>query len=418
MGFDAGEQIFQVRTANFGDWHPPLMSAYWWLLEVVVRGPFLMLVLQSGLFLWGLHQILRVRLGERAAAWAAAGILLFPPVFTPMAAVWKDAQMVGFLVAGIALALRPSWRARAGAIVLWFFAAGVRDNGAIALPFLVLWATAVWGYASVTRVAVAAALTAAIATAAFGVNRALARRTEYPWYRSVALMDITGTIRFADPISDHELRGALDGTGYIADIDLQRVARAGYSPRAWFENTVDGKSLFAEPHDDAARASIRRAWWTLVREHPGAYLRHRWAVMQEVLGLSGAPTWEPVPQSRAGTKRQWVRVEHNFSPSWLQRHLGTAYRDGLGDGPLYRPWMYVVIAVVLLVDAVRRRDRIVVALLAGALLYEVSFFVGAAAPDFRYSHWLVICTCLAVVLATKARLAVLPSGSGPCSSRS
>lgn len=31
------------------------------------------------------------------------------------------------------------------------------------------------------------------------------------------------------------------------------------------------------------------------------------------------------------------------------------------------------------------------------LLYECSFFVAAAAPDYRYSHWLVTCTCIALV---------------------
>jgi hypothetical protein len=418
MNFDSAEQVWQVRTLKFTDWHPPVMTAYWWVLELFVRGPLLMLVLQSTLFLWGTHQILRRHLGEHAAAWCAAGVLLFPPVFTVMAVVWKDAQMAAFLVAGIALAVRPSWRARAGALVCWFLATGVRDNGVAALPFLLLWATGAWGYVGVRRVALAAATTVAIFVAASATNRALTRRAEYPWYRSVATMDIVGTIHYADELSDDELRATLADTGYPVDHDLQRTARASYKPRVWFGIEHEGQPFFHIPMDKKQRLAIRRAWWTLVREHPAAYLRHRAAVMAQLLGLTREVTWEPVAQTLAGTHAQFERLDHEASPSFLQRRLGNAYRDHLGDGPLYRPWMYAVLALILLADALRRRDRLVVALLASGLLYEASFFVGAAAPDFRYSHWMVTCTCLAVVLATRARMGVLPSGPGPCSSRS
>lgn len=418
MNFDSAEQNFQVRTLQFSDWHPPVMTAYWWVLELFVRGPLLMLVLQSVLFLWGMHQILRRHLGEHAAAWCAAGVLLFPPVFTPMAVVWKDAQMAAFLVAGIALAMRPSRRARAGALALWFLAAGVRDNGIAALPFVLLWAAGAWGHFGVRRVAIAAAATVAILVAASAANRALTVRTDHPWYRSVAPMDIVGTINYADELSDDELRATLADTRFTVDHDFQQVARASYKPRVWFWLEHEGQPMFEPPMDKRQRLAIRRAWWSLVRAHPRAYLRHRAAVMAELLGLTHSETWEPVAQTLAGTEHQYKRLGHEASPSFLQRRLGAAYREHLGDGPLYRPWMYGVLAIILLVDALRRRDRLVVALLASGLLYEASFFVGAAAPDFRYSHWLVTCTGLAVVLATKARMAVLPSGSGPCSSRS
>jgi hypothetical protein len=418
MNFDSAEQAFQARTLKFSDWHPPLMTAYWFVLEQLVRGPLLMLVLQSVLFLWGLHQIFRRHLGEHAAAWCAAGVLLFPPVFTPMAVVWKDAQMAAFLVAGIALAMRPSRRARAGALVLWFLATGVRDNGIAAPPFVLLWAAGEWGHVGVHRVAVAAAAAVAIFVVAGAANRALTVRAEYPWYRSVAVMDVVGTIAYADELSDDELRATLADTRFIVDHDIQRVARTSYTPRVWFSVEHEGQPMFELPMAKPQRLAIRRAWWTLVREHPQAYLRHRAAVMGELLGLTSSETWEPVAQTLAGTERQYKRLRHEASPSFLQRRLGNAYRDHLGNGPLYRPWMYAVLALILLADALRRRDRLIVALLASGLVYEASFFIGAAAPDFRYSHWMVTCTCLAVVLTTRARMGVLPSGSGPCSSRS
>ncbi len=404
MNFDSGEQIFQVRTGQFSDWHPPLMTAYWWLIEIFIAGPLGMFVLQSVLFLWGLFHVLRTWLGEKAAAWAASLLLLFPPVFTPMAVVWKDAQMAAFLVAGLALVLRPSRCARLLGLFLWFLAAGVRDNGVVALPFLVFWAAGTWGFQRGRRIVVTAGLTIAIALLATSANRALTRRHDHPWYRSLALMDITGTIRYADSISDEELRRTLAGTGFRGDADIQRIARDSYSSRAWFDIKHGGEPLFDEPLDAASRRAVSHAWWSLVTDHPRAYLRHRVAVMQGLMGLTDQPTWEPVAQSLAGNEHQLARIGHAHRHSPLQRRVGSAYRDHLGDGPLYRPWLYSVLAIILLVDAALQKGRELAALLAAALLYQLSFLIGAAAPDFRYSHWMVTCTCVAIVVATASRL--------------
>src|SRR5690606_28312075 len=99
LNFDSADQLLQARRGAYGDWHRPLMAAYWRKLELIARGPVAMLVLQVSLFLWGLYRVLRQRLSPRAAAGVAAGLMLFPPILTPMAPVWKDAQMAAFLLA-------------------------------------------------------------------------------------------------------------------------------------------------------------------------------------------------------------------------------------------------------------------------------------------------------------------------------
>ena len=45
-----------------------------------------------------------------------------------------------------------------------------------------------------------------------------------------------------------------------------------------------------------------------------------------------------------------------------------------------------------------RRQRDVLALLLSGLGLELSLLPLVQTPDYRYSHWLVICTCLAVVM--------------------
>src|SRR5579862_9430353 len=91
---DSSLQLYTVRSGDFTD-YSPMMTALWSALEYVTAGPFPMLALQSGLFLFGLDAILRKLLAPRAAAVTATCVLLFPPVFAVMAVIWPDALMAG-----------------------------------------------------------------------------------------------------------------------------------------------------------------------------------------------------------------------------------------------------------------------------------------------------------------------------------
>src|SRR5262245_50018507 len=76
MSFEPTMQLFDVRNGVYTDANPPVMTAAWSLLEYVASGPFPMLALQSGLFLFGLAAILRTVLSPRAAAVTASLVLL------------------------------------------------------------------------------------------------------------------------------------------------------------------------------------------------------------------------------------------------------------------------------------------------------------------------------------------------------
>src|SRR5580765_1452611 len=58
MSSDSFWQLEQARTHRFTDWHPPAMAALWTCVELVVRGPAGMLVLQGALFIGGLWGVL------------------------------------------------------------------------------------------------------------------------------------------------------------------------------------------------------------------------------------------------------------------------------------------------------------------------------------------------------------------------
>jgi hypothetical protein len=144
MNWDASDQLAQSRNGLLTDWHPPVMAAYWHLLDVVVRGPITLLLAQATLFVWGIYRVLLHLLQPVAAAWLAAGLVLFPAILAPMAVTWKDAQMAACFVAGLALALEPSGRRRALGLLLLTVGAAVRDNAPFALPPLCIWIVSSW----------------------------------------------------------------------------------------------------------------------------------------------------------------------------------------------------------------------------------------------------------------------------------
>lgn len=404
LNFDSAVQLEEARLNRYDDWHPPLMARYWRVLDQLCAGPLLMLILQVTLFLWGVYGLARRRYSPRTAAVIAGALLLFPPVLAPMAVVWKDTQMAGFILAGTHLALGPRWRGRAAGIAMFVLAAAVRDNALAALPGLVLVIMAVWTpIAWWKRVALGAGLTLAIGGAALLANAATTDTRSYAWYHSTGIHDVAGVICHAGPMTDDEMRAALAGMELRQTSDLQARLCATYTPINWLPLVNQPSSLFVNTAGPAERVARRAAWFRLVRAYPGAYVAHRLAIMQMMLGLDGNTPAEPVCRTVAGTPGQIRMLKLGTATSKLQRVIGRKL-VALEDTLLFRPWVYVLIGLVMLGYAAVRRDGMIAGLLTGGFLYEATFVIGAPGEGFRYSHWMIICVVLATLFVFVDRL--------------
>ena len=83
-------------------------------------------------------------------------------------------------------------------------------------------------------------------------------------------------------------------------------------------------------------------------------------------------------------------------PSRLQSHAAVILGDLSSETMLFRPYVYLAIAILLLVLCCR--DRVTLMLLVSGLAYEAGYFPTAATPDVRYSHWMTVCTVLAAMI--------------------
>jgi hypothetical protein len=405
---DSIVQLEQARSHQFTDWHPPAMAALWGIVDLIVRGPAGMLLLQGGLVLLGLYRIARRDLSDRSAAIVASAILLFPPILAPMAVIWKDSQMAGFLVMGASLVLERRASRQWIGVGLLLLGTAMRDNApAATLPmFIYLFVVARRDSARTWR-RVVLALTVWLLTVATAmtVNRALTRVESHAWHCSLAPADIVGVLRTAPKYSDAELEQIFEGTALVAHENIWSLAHDIYTPRNWWPTANGKQRMFNWPETKGHRDSIARAWRTLVLDHPLDYLRHRVRVFREVLGLSKAPVFDPVWNYRMTMAQEGVpdadrapQVAIGDGLKWLAAHT-----------ILFRPYLYFLLALLFL--PLLRRHSDLLMLVASGLGYELTLLPFASTPDFRYSHWTITCTVTVTLILIKRRSAASSSES-------
>jgi hypothetical protein len=397
LGTESVDQLVDARAGSFTDWYSPVMSEVWRLVEWVVTGPFGMLALQSTLLLGGAYHLFRRVVPARAAAIAACGMLVFPPVLAPIAVVWRDSQMAGYLLAGAAAVTSSRRAIRLVGLGLILLACAMRDAAVFAaLPVVVLGFAWRDGQRWWARGAVAAAAWAAIAIGAAWLNGALADAvTERPGV-ALAASDIAGVLRYSAPIDDARLARELAGTGVV----VQGGAQALY---ARSEAASDGgRGMLGVPDTPEGRASLFAARRALLLAHRGAYLTARWHVFYRLLGLSSSVP-APVYASFVESPGHRAAIGHAATHGWVQRLLVKCVRP-LGGTFLFRPYLYLIAAFVLLPIVVITRQRDTAMVLASGIAYELSWFFLAATADYRLSHWMILCSCLAAALLIARRV--------------
>lgn len=417
MTMDSIDQLTEARNGFYTDGHPPAMAALWRIVDAIVAGPFGMLVLQTVAFLAGLYLLLCRAMRTRRAAFVASLLLVFPPILAPMAVIWKDCIMAGFLVLGTACLLAGCrWVRVLGLACLWLATAVRYNTPAATLPLVVLLFR--WSDAAIetwkqwlARYAIALAAWLAITVLAFGIGSALTDRKMHVWHSSLALLDIAGTLAEVDgTIPDEQLRQTLAGTEILVDHDIHAAIRKVYIPWDFEPLIIREGHLWnmpiqgTTPAPAAKRDAIARAFWDVVLDHPGAYLTHRLATFREVLGLAPRNMNGTVMTHRNQFETLVAKLGIAIGSSHLQDFLQRKVKRIARSSPLFRPWFYLVLSLVLL-PLCLRRDRDLTALVLSGLAMEASLFVFAPTPDYRYSHWLVICTCVAIamLIARRAR---------------
>jgi hypothetical protein len=374
-----------------------------------------MLLIQNAMLIAGLYAILQHLWKPQRAAWVTAAVFLSPPVLPVMAVIWKDCMMAGSLALGVA-GLLSSRRSRQLLAVLALCAATAMRYNAFGatLPLIVLLFQCRPGMHWLPRYALALGVWLMTTLAAFGANAALTDKQMHYWQSSLAIFDIVGTYTYVDgTLPDEQLKQDLAGTELLVDHDIHATMRKLYSPRIFFPILLDpDHKLWSlpitgfEPAPKAQRDAIARAFWHVVATYPWAYTKHRLAATAAVLALDSNKATGAV-NKRAPKNLEWSQeLGISTTSSWFQQRLTRAYFWISRHTPLFLPWIYAAISILLLPMALRQRDTL--AILLSGLIMESSLLFLAHSVDYRYSHWMVISTILgALMLAVRRRRALL-----------
>jgi hypothetical protein len=395
LSWDAMTQLAQARRDIYTDDHPPAMAVMWHVLEHLVHGPLPMLLVGSLPLVIGMHRLFATRMSARAAAVATTLVLWFPPVGTVTAAIYKDTLMASFLVAAVPLLVA---RRNAWGLVLICAATAMRYNAlAATLPLVVLLCD--FGLRRWKRYAVALVAWVGVTVGALVVNGALADRSEHYWYKTQALMDIADTLANARDYSDAELAQLLDGVK-VTTPDLQTHLRAIYKPVDFRHLDRGATQVFEPPEAQDERVAVARAWRRVIADNPGAYLRYRWDNFVMLLRLDHA-VYDNAPITIAlRWHEDFDEINHDLTAARVQDRLMEGLRM-VSRTHLFDPYPYAILALVLVVLA--RRDRLAAAVLLSGLAYEAAYFLLAPTADFRYSQWMIACTCMGTVMIVARR---------------
>ncbi len=401
MTWDSVQQLQEARHPPLTDWHPPMMALLWRLTDAITSGPFPMLVIQTTVMLLGLDGIMRRVLAPRRAAIAAVVLFLFPANLVVIAVIWKDSLMAALLLAGAAALLSPERRWRALGCVLICLATTLRYNApAATLPIVLLLFQWRDGSTRLRRYALAAGVWLVITIVAFGASKLVTGKESHAWHGSVAIFDIGGTLAHAPSMSDEKFRGELIGMTPIPTERIQKKLRKyAYSPAWWGPLLLGDTRIFEAPETQAQRDAVSATWRHVVTKYPGAYLKHRRDVFLAVLGLNDLPTgavW-----TGFHTDLESDLLVHRARHSRLQVAIADLLRV-FEDSFVFRPWFYAILALLTL--PLCRRSRVAFVLLASGILYELTLVVIAPSSDYRYSHWMIVCTAIGILLAVVSRM--------------
>ena len=387
----------------FDDWHPPIMSLLWAACDALVAGPALMFAGQVVALFGSLVCLARSAgwtVSRRASFVVVCGLV--PPTFVIAATILKDTQMaLALLLATILLQRALARRMLAAtflALLLLFYGTAVRHNAVFAtLPLCVAWLLVTSSVAHRplrVRSAFVAAVFLSLAMLGGGIlaNRAITRFAASTHIgQSLYWFDLAGI-------------AARTGANVFPVFATERISDLATSASAAYDVASVNPILFFDldllTADPAELSALADSWRAAVRDHPSAYLSHRFEFAGRAYGLIGSEVYAPfnkgISPNDLGVSLARPRVTN--AVLWLLKPIR--------HGPFFRGWPFLLIGAASLVIAYRRRARhraLAACLVASSTLYVAAFiFIGVSA-DFRFMSWSVVAAFATFALALGER---------------
>lgn len=421
ISMDTSIQLYEASTGQATSFNPPFMSA---LLRWLGGGEIAtsIIVLINAIFLYGGFALIAIttiqikasQAFSRIATWRvviACFIIANPIIFIYTGIVWKDVLFASLLTSACAFGVAATSGTRFRRITFILFSIILlacsyltRQQGIFMAPVLLLIPIAsAWSFTPTKKIL--SLLTIAflfIGSVIFlqsqiksSIN-SLDGKFESVGYNSIMKFDLAGIVSNAD----------MPNTYFVYPISAEQLTAV----RSVYDSSrIDylERSKVALDWLYLSDGELRRAWFQMIKQNPGAYLQHRASAYAALLGLHGI----------AGTLPIHVGIEGN--PTYLASvgmALGTNKRSQLlyniatsfYHWPIYKHifWMITLVGVVIIgtrLTLPKPLKLIGFSITASSALMYASFMPTTIASDFRYLFAtipLIMCLILMMTLGT------------------
>lgn len=399
FSYDTAYLWWIVRGQPLDETVPVVLALVWRGLAAVLPDPHGFFIAQLLLIWLGLAatvSALPISRGRQVIALLVVG--LWPPFLALQPQVWKDLWMVGALLWSVAALLHAR---RGSSIALWLawlplaFAIATRPNAITAVLPLALWWAALLlarGRSPVTASRVAGVGVVAIVVLALlaALPSRLAGAKPAPMWPYVALWDLAAV---SVPAQRVLVPPAFQGEA-VTVATLAEGAREDSNVPVF----ASGAVIYipeAGVADDDLRA-LRRAWLAMAREHPRAWLSHRWRLTGHLFG------WRRDARHAPQVLAPGI-VPYRDNPPLAPRPSPTrdalqAWWNARVAGPWFVAWPYLGVLAIVGLWAWHRRASPAAVLAASGLANALPLTLASTSAEFRYLAWTVVATLLAVVL--------------------
>lgn len=395
MSFDSAYHYSQLESGEWTTFQPVIILLFWKVTDFFIEGPgglFLLFLLVYLISLWLLSRYMQGGYISRVilflTALLPANIMIFPHI-------WKDIGLLVFTLLSLVFLLLQLSQQRgvwllASTCSLWV-AMLFRFEAILYLFPLVYFQGQQWlllreqktGQSMKLRWAVVFVLLFAVVS--ISGNRllvSLSNSHKVTLWPTIALWDIAR-------VSVGEQKQLLPPFTVGANMDVADLTQATktWTNTSLFSSTKAGvnNGLYT-PYQPEQYRTLMKLWVTLPLYYPASYFTHRWALLKDLLRFDESPN---KPQDLFWTN-QIIKYADRFpvNSSQLNHTVNQQLKQYLGVF-FFKPWFYLLIALVILLWRFRLHGLSRQQQLANHLLYCAFFSIGvlfflAPAAEQRY----------------------------------
>lgn len=272
---DPEYQLLQARSFEFGDWHPIIMALIWRPLDMVLPGPFGMLLLFVGMYWTAFYLLTRQLMRQSPVSAALMAALPFAPfLINFVGTIWKDVLVFNcFILAFALIGLQPRRRSPLVLVVafsLIWIGTLARHNAALAaVPLLCLlfWPAPPDGFARLLgRLTACTILAGALALGTLKLFDLLLEPEHTSAISALFIFDLVG---ISSRVSTN-----LVPTSWTPEQSNQ-ILSVCYEPKWWDRIWISCMYVLDQLRASGEWGKLFTAWRSAVAAYPTEYLNHR-----------------------------------------------------------------------------------------------------------------------------------------------